>query len=416
MTTIELDHVAKIEGHAKLNISIENNELMSLDLEIFEGARFFENILKGKKYDELPLIASRICGVCSPNHALTSISAIEEAFEIFPSRETKLFRELLAIGGLLQSHALHLYFLVLPDYKGYESALQMMPKHKDEIERALRIKRLGNALVSTIGGRDIHPLTAVVGGFSKLPSKEDLISLSGELDATYEDAKKTLELFYNLLYPEFKHKSTYMAMHGKHLLGDKISYLENETLNQFPHDYETYIKDYFQHDSTGEFVVMEGRAYTVGAQARINVNWENQDNELKSMIKDQHPFYSPFSNIVFQSFEILSGIKSANEILNELQENPISAETPEKVIPKVSTGIGVSEAPRGLLFYKLSFDEKGYCTYANVTTPTSQNLRTIEDCLRAYVIEHLHLPKEELIMETEKLIRAFDPCISCSSH
>jgi coenzyme F420-reducing hydrogenase alpha subunit len=111
MTTIELDHVAKIEGHAKLNMSIENNELMSLDLEIYEGARFFENILKGKKYDELPLITSRICGVCSPNHALTSIMAIEEAFEITPSRETKLLRELLAIGGLLQSHALHLYFI-----------------------------------------------------------------------------------------------------------------------------------------------------------------------------------------------------------------------------------------------------------------------------------------------------------------
>jgi sulfhydrogenase subunit alpha len=416
MTTIELDHVAKIEGHAKLNISIENNELMSLDLEIFEGARFFENILKGKKYDELPLITSRICGVCSPNHALTSIMAIEEAFEITPSRETNLLRELLAIGGLLQSHALHLYFLILPDYKGYDSALQMMPQYKTEIERALKIKRMGNRLVSTIGGRDIHPLTAVVGRFSKLPTPEDLKSLSNELDFTFDDAKNTFELFSNLSFPDFEYKSTYMAMHGEHLLGDKISYLENETLNHFPHDYETYIKDYFQHDSTAEFVVMKGRAYTVGAQARLNVNWDSQDKELKDLIKAQHPFHSPFSNIVFQSFEILSSVKRGNEILKELLENPISQQPPEKVQPNASTGIGVSEAPRGLLFHKLSFDEKGYCTYANVTTPTSQNLRTIEDCLRAFVIEHLHLSKEELVKETEKLIRAFDPCISCSSH
>jgi sulfhydrogenase subunit alpha len=407
MTTIELDHVAKIEGHAKLNMSIENNELMSLDLEIYEGARFFENILKGKKYDELPLITSRICGVCSPNHALTSIMAIEEAFEITPSRETKLLRELLAIGGLLQSHALHLYF---------ESALQMIPQHKNEIERALKIKRMGNRLVSSIGGRDIHPLTTVMGGFSRLPSSEDLNSLSDELDATFDDAKNTFELFSDLPFPQFEYKSTYMAMNGKHLLGDKISYLENENLNHFPHDFETYIKDYFQHDSTGEFVVMEGKGYTVGAQARLNVNWDNQDSELKELINIPHPFHSPFSNIVFQSFEILSGIKRANDILKELMENPISSAPPEKVTPKESTGIGVSEAPRGLLFHKFSFDEKGYCTYANVTTPTSQNLRTIEDCLRAFVIENLHLPKEELIMETEKLIRAFDPCISCSSH
>jgi sulfhydrogenase subunit alpha len=416
MTTIELDHVAKIEGHAKLNMSIENNELMSLDLEIFEGARFFENILKGKKYDELPLITSRICGVCSPNHALTSIMAIEEAFDVTPSRQTQLLRELLAIGGLLQSHALHLYFLILPDYKGYDSALQMIPQHKDDIERALKIKRMGNTLVSTIGGRDIHPLTAIVGGFSKLPSPEDLKSISNELDATLEDAKNTIDLFSNLSYPEFEHKSTYMAMHGKHLLGDKISYLENEKLNHFPHDFETYIKDYFQHDSTGEFVVMEGKGYTVGAQARLNVNWDNQDSELKKLINIQHPFHSPFSNIVFQSFEILSGVKRANDILNELMENPISSESSGIIEPRESTGIGVSEAPRGLLFHKLSFDEKGYCTYANVTTPTSQNLRTIEDCLRAFVIENLHLPEEDLIKETEKLIRAFDPCISCSSH
>jgi coenzyme F420-reducing hydrogenase alpha subunit len=205
-------------------------------------------------------------------------------------------------------------------------------------------------------------------------------------------------------------------MHGEHLLGDSISYLENGTLNLFPHDYETYIKDYFQHDSTAEFVVMEGKGYTVGAQARLNVNWENQDKELKDLVNLHHPFHSPFSNIVFQSFEILGGINRAKKILNDLEESPPSTDPPMKVTPKASTGIGVSEAPRGLLFHKFSFDEKGYCTYANVTTPTSQNLRTIEDCLRAYVIEHLHLPKDELILHTEKLIRAFDPCISCSSH
>jgi coenzyme F420-reducing hydrogenase alpha subunit len=148
----------------------------------------------------------------------------------------------------------------------------------------------------------------------------------------------------------------------------------------------------------------------------MNVNWENQDKELRELIKVPHPFHSPFSNIMFQSFEILSGIRRASEILNELMEGPISVEPPEKIIPKESTGIGVGEAPRGLLFHKYSLDEKGYCTYANVTTPTSQNLRTIEDCLRAFVIENLHLPKDQLITETEKLIRAFDPCISCSSH
>jgi coenzyme F420-reducing hydrogenase alpha subunit len=161
---------------------------------------------------------------------------------------------------------------------------------------------------------------------------------------------------------------------------------------------------------------MEGKGYTTGAQARLNVNWDLQDKELRKILQSQVPDFSPFSNIIFQSFEILSSIKRAEEILNELIESSIDVTSSIEVKPKKSTGIGVVEAPRGLLFQKYSFDEKGYCTYANVTTPTSQNLRTIEDCTKAYVSAHMHLPKEELIIEVEKLIRAFDPCISCSAH
>jgi len=416
MTTVKLDHVSKIEGHARLNIQIDNNKLNNLELEIFEGARFFENMLTGKKYNELPLITSRICGVCSPNHTITSIQAIENAFGIKPNKETMILRELLSIGGLIQSHVLHLYFLVLPDYLGYGSAIQMIPKYKDEIQRALKIKRIGNRIVSIIGGRDIHPLTTIVGGFSKTPALKDLKKLIDELKKIKEDAFKTVELFSNLSYPDFKHKSTYMAIYGRHLIGDKISYLENGNLKHFPHDYETYIKEYLQHDSTAEFVVMKGKGYIVGAQARLNVNWDFQDKELRDLLKFQGPFYSPFSNVVIQSFEIMSGINRALDIITELIDNLKDIRLPEEIKPKKSTGIGVMEAPRGLLFHKYSFDKNGYCTYANVTTPTSQNLRSIEDCLKIFVTKNIHLKKEELIKEIEKLIRTFDPCISCSSH
>jgi sulfhydrogenase subunit alpha len=416
MTTVELDHVAKIEGHAKVTIKIEKNKLQNLDLEIFEGARFFENILKGKKYDELPLITSRICGVCSPSHTLAAIKAIENAFAITPNKEVVLLRELLAIGGLLQSHALHLYFLVLPDYVGYDSTLQMMPKYKQEILRALRIKRIGNKILTVIGGRDIHPLTSIVGGFSKTPALKDMQTLRDELQSIQDDAVKTVELFSRLAFPEFEYESTYMAIHDRRLTGDTISYLENGKLEHLSNDFEKYITEYFQHDSTAEFVVMEGKGYTTGALARINVNGEFLDNILQKQLKDLLPTKSPFSNIVFQSYEIASNIKRAVEILNELIQNPINVEPSDEIKPKKSTGIGVVEAPRGLLFQKYSFDNEGYCTYANVTTPTSQNLRTIEDCLKTYVSTHLHTPKEKLLMEIEKLIRAFDPCISCAAH
>jgi len=416
MATVELEHIAKIEGHAKLIIKIEKNELKNLELEIIEGARFFENILKEKKYNELPLISSRICGVCSPAHTIASIRAIEDAFGIEPNGDVKLLRELLTIGGLLQSHAMHLYFLVLPDYLGYGSALQMTSTHQDEINRALKIKRLGNRILNVIGGRDIHPLTTVVGGFSKAPSERDLKALLDELKTVQEDAVKTFELFSGLSYPNFEYKSTYMALHGTELLGDTISYLKNGTLKRLPHDHEKYMNEYFQYDSTAEFVVVEGKGYTVGPQARLNVNWDLLDKELQELVKIESPSFSPLSNVLFQSFEIMSGIKRAMKILHRLIDRPIKIKPPDEVKPKAATGIGVVEAPRGLLFHKFSFNKNGYCTYAKVTTPTSQNLRMVEDCLEAFVTEHLHMPKENLLAEVEKLIRAFDPCISCSAH
>lgn len=416
MPVIELDHVTKIEGHAKLNLSIESGKLKNLELEINEGARFFEDILKGKKYNELPSIAARICGVCSPSHTLASLQAIEEAFSVSTSRNTKLLRELLAIGGMIQSHVLHLYFLVLPDYIGFGSALQMAEKRRGDIHRALRIKRLGNRIVRLVGGRDIHPLTAIAGGFSKVPSADDLKALLDELEEAEDDASRTLELFCGLPLPDFQHETPYMALRGRRLQGGKISSLRSGQLDHLPHDYEKYIKEYLQHDSTGEFVVVEGKAYAVGSQARISVNWDLQDKDLRRRLPIKAPAHSPFYNSVFQSFEIVTGLKRAAKVVSQLIEAPVRAEKSKKVKPRASTGIGAVEAPRGLLFHKYSFDDDGYCTYANVTTPTSQNLRSIEACLRTFVRAHLHLPEEELVLETEKLIRAFDPCISCSSH
>jgi coenzyme F420-reducing hydrogenase alpha subunit len=304
--------------------------------------------------------------------------------------------------------------LVLPDYAGFGSALQMTGKHKQEVHRALKIKRAGNRIVTAIGGRDIHPLTAVVGGFSRIPTEEDLQSLKDELIGIEEDARKTVELFSGLSFPDFEHKSVYMALHGKTLLGEKIGFLRNGKIEQYPHDYEQYIKEFLQHDSTAEYVVVEGKGYFVGAQARMNVNSHSRDlrDELKLLL----PSHSPFANITFQGIEILSSVRRGIEILDELLVSSIKDESPRPVNPRPSTGIGVVEAPRGLLFHKYGFDEQGHCTYANVTTPTSQNLRFMEDCLKSFVGDHLHLPKDDLTKGIEKLIRAFDPCISCSAH
>jgi len=201
--TIKMDYVTKIEGHAKLSIKIRKKQIKEVSLNLFEGARFFEGILKGKKYNDISPISSRICGVCSPVHGLTALKAVENAFNVKVSKQTNLLREMMHLGGIIQSHALHLYFLALPDYYGFESALQMASKHKNKIIKALRLKQLGNALVSEIGGRDIHPFTSVLGGFSRIPKQETWCLLLDKLKRSRKDAVDTVNLFLSLKYPEY---------------------------------------------------------------------------------------------------------------------------------------------------------------------------------------------------------------------
>lgn len=170
--TIKLDHITKIEGHAKLHVVVENGKLQKVELGAFEGARFFEGLIVGRKYYEVPIIVSRICGICSCIHVTASLQAIENAFGIKVSEQTRLLRELLCVGERIRSHASHLYLFALPDYLGYESALAMAPKHKEEVNRALELIKLGNNIVIAIGGREMHPVAGVIGGFTKIPEKK----------------------------------------------------------------------------------------------------------------------------------------------------------------------------------------------------------------------------------------------------
>ena len=191
---IKLEHISKIEGHAKLTIKIEQGKVKKTRLDIFEGARFFEAIIMNRKYDEVPWLTSRICGVCSTSHLIASIMAVEDAFKVKISEQTRLLRELLHIGAIMQSHAIHLFFMVLPDYLGFESAIQMAKKKKKIISLALNVKKAGVDIVTLIGGRDFHPITATIGGFSRIPKKKEVIALLDNLK------KKKKKLFKQHLY------------------------------------------------------------------------------------------------------------------------------------------------------------------------------------------------------------------------
>ncbi len=414
MKSIKIDHITKIEGHAKLHLKIDNFQVKKVDLSIYEGSRFFEGILKNKNYDDISHISSRICGVCSVVHSLTSLKAIENAFKLQTSEQTNQLRELLNISGIIQSHVLHLYFLALPDYLGYKNAMELAVKRKKEIKTALKLKQLGNQIVDIVGGRDVHPIAATVGGFSRLPSKENLNLILKNLKESLKPAEETLDLFYSLKAPKYQKESNYFALSGNnYFYSDKlISCIGKGCI--LARDYDHYFKVFFKENSTSEFVTRNNESYRVGALARICVNKSLLSNKTKKYVdKVLKNKFSPSMNNLAQAIEIYEGILRCIEILKDLK---LKNEPLPKIYPIKSTGVGATEAPRGILFHKYSFNEKGFCTKADIITPTSQNLQNIEDNIKTYLPLILNKKKEEIILEIEKLIRSYDPCISCSTH
>lgn len=410
MKTISLEHIAKIEGHAKLNIVIKDNNIKKCKLEIFEGSRFFEGIIKNKNYSDLPDVTSRICGVCSVSHTLASIKTIENSFNIEVTEQTNLLRELLIIGGILQSHILHLYFLVLPDYYNCSSALDLAKKQPILIKRALAMKRAMNFLVTTIAARDIHPISCIPGGFTRLPEQSKLNSLIKELRLIKPDAEETLKLFQNLKYPEFEKYSEKFALSGNsYFYSDKNLSCTGKGCIPIS-SYEKHFNEFFKSGSTSEFAWRKGKSCMVGALSRtaINKNLVIHKNHLLKINPN-----NPFHNNIAQAFEIYEGIEQAIKLLENIK---IKQENPVQIIPKESEGIGALEAPRGILFHKYKFNKQGICKFANITTPTTQNLPHIEEAIREYLPSLLNLEEPQIKLEIEKIIRAYDPCISCSTH
>jgi sulfhydrogenase subunit alpha len=417
--TIRLNHICKVEGHADLAIEIIDGKLVRCELGAVEGARFFEVLVVGRRWDELKEITSRICGICSVAHSVTSIKAVEDAFGITPSLQTKKLRELMTMGERIRSHATHLYMLSLPDFVGCESAIEMAPKYKAELERALRLIKLGNEVVIVLSGRQMHPVACVVGGFTKVPTKDELADLKVLFKGARKDAVETLKLFLTLPYPDVERDIEHICIsqEGEVPLIDGIV-VSDHGLRVEPGKYESLITEFMEPYSTAKFAVREGKEYMLGALARMNNCWEEVAPDLRQMVKKsgvKFPSKNPFHNLIAQAVELAHWVDLAEKLLDSLDTHP---ELPITVRPCVGKGVGITEAPRGLLFHTYEFDEHGVCTKCSIMTPTSQFLRAQELDIQFYIQSLLdkNASKETIIFETEKLIRAYDPCYSCSAH
>jgi len=416
--TISLKHITKIEGHAKLTIEIETGRVRNVELSVFEGARYFEGILRGRKYNEASVLTSRICGICSCIHTTASLLAIENALNVTPSEQTMLLREIMCLGERIRSHATHLYFFTLPDYLGYPSAVAMSTRHKDKVKRALELIKLGNDIVMTTSGREMHPVAPRIGGFSRLPEKNELDSLLSRLKNSKKDTMETGKLFAKLKYPKFERKTTHFALDNDTnyaILDGKISCVGEACIPL--ETYMDYFKEFVSSYSTAKYVLKEGKEdYMVSALSRINqkMSYLSDDAiEVLRMAKIKLPCNNPFMNNVAQAAELVHAVDRIIEILSTLE---LKDEKPEKPRVKAGKGISCVEAPRGLLFHDYEINSNGIIKKVNIITPTAQNVKKIENDIWAFVPGILHKSKEDVILEIEKLIRAYDPCISCSTH
>jgi len=409
-----------------LFVDIQGSKLARCELKVVEGARFFEGLVRGKRYDDVQEITSRICGICSCAHTVSCLQALENAMGIKVSEQTRRLRELLSIAERIRSHATHLYFLALPDYLGYESALAMAKKHKKEVLRALKLMKLGNNMVQLIGGKEMHPFTSVVGGFTHVPDKQTVNNLRKELKKALPEAIATAKLFMKLKQPVFNAEMDFASLNPEKeapLISGNI--ITSSGLKIKTDDYTNFIDEEIMPYATGKFSSLKGKTFCVGAIARINNNYKSLSNNAKKLFaqaKLKLPLANPFYNNFCQAVELVHWIERGHALLNyDFKFEGL----PKINVNNIKAGRGVSavEAPRGILFHDYTINDKGFVEKCNIITPTAQNLRAIEANVRQLIEQMLKqnankqkASKDKIITEVEKLIRAYDPCFSCSAH
>jgi coenzyme F420-reducing hydrogenase alpha subunit len=419
---LHLEHICRVEGHGNLLVEIDGNKASNVEMQIVEGARFFEGFAVGRKYDEAINIMSRICAICSTSHQLSAVEALERSVSIVPSDQVHEFRVLLDHGENLQSHILHVGMLALPDFLGYDGAIQMVPKYPNEVKLVLRMKRIANDLQALIGGREIHPVNIRPGGFGKYPSTRQLEEMKKKLVEFKKGTQAIADLYALVNIPQFSNKTEQLAVYdGKtypFIRGDIKSLLSGKVIP--PEDYKTdFIKEEIKPYSTAKFsTINDGEIYYVSPLARVNINHKFLTDDAKKLIKQfgmKLPDFNPFNNNLARVIELMHCVDEAIEILDKYIAAPPKDDNKNFRI-KAGTGTIATEAPRGLLNHSYDVNKEGIILKADVITPTAHNTHKIEDDVIKFTPKLSDMKDDELELFFNMLVRSYDPCISCSAH
>jgi len=423
---ITIPHIHKIEGEAGFWAKVtKTGKIEELKFQTLLGLRQIEGILVGRRYFEVPMIVSRICGICPVPHILTACSALEKALNVKVSENTVLLRKLLLAANIIHSHTLHLFFLSLPDFFNIENDLDLMKKFPKEAKAALKIRDLALKITKIVGGREIHPMTPVVGGFSKIPEKEKLKEILEKIPFAIEEAKILIETFKKIDYPILERETLFVSVFSKNSYPfylEKIVKIGKEkmTIGDF---YSTKIVEDLKSPPVKR-VKFKGKPYMLGAIARIKNNGEFltsltredlKDFQKKQEVTEEKFFRNNYFNLFSQLLEVSHFLEVCQDLIKEVLKKGLSEEKREITL-RPSSGLSALEAPRGTLFHYYEIDKNGRIFSCNIITPTAQFLANLEKDLKILLPKILKLSKKEQKRKIRSLIRIYDPCISCATH
>ena len=418
MKTIKVDELARVEGEGALRIRFKGDQVRDVELRIFEPPRFFEAFLRGRSYAETPDITARICGICPVAYQMSACQAMEDALGVQVEGRLRELRRLIYWGEWIESHALHMFFLHAPDFLGCSDAFAMARDHRDMLNAGLQIKKVGNAIVRTVGGREVHPVNVRVGGFYRLPTRIELGALLPELGAARDGALKALEWFTGFSFPDFERDYEFVALRhrGEYaVLGDRL--VSNKGLDIEVREYErNFVERQVPHSNALHSVLKERGPYVCGPMARFNLNFENLTPLAKQAAVAARipvPCRNPFMSILVRAVETIHALDDSIRII-EAYEPPSKPFI--EVTPRASTGFGCTEAPRGLLYHRYRIGDGGIIEDAKIVPPTSQNQKSIEQDLFELAPRMVKLSHDSATAIAEQAIRNYDPCISCATH
>jgi coenzyme F420-reducing hydrogenase alpha subunit len=422
---INVHHITRVEGHGNIIVNAKDGRIEQVRWEVPESPRFFEAMVRGHSYEDIQIIATRICGICSISHSFSAIKAVEDALGVEVTEQTDMLRLLHHYSEQLQSHILHIGYLAAPDFFGEKSVFPLAGKALDIVKRIINVHRLANEWSALLGGMTTHPVTIIPGGFTIVPSAEQLKVLQARIKKGLADLDVIVGALCDVSgnIPKFERQTEYVCLKQNNLPaytfyhGDITSTdIEGKTVPI--HDWHSVIKEYVVEQSTAKWAKWNRQSFMCGALARFNNNSDLLSDGAKRTAKLlglKRPCYNPFMNTIAQVVECVHICQSAVELIDRLLSRGLKDEN-VKVTVKAGKGVGITEAPRGMLIHEYEFDKDGKCTAADMCIPTNPNHANIQLDMEKFVPQIIDEGEDAVRQKLEMLVRAYDPCISCSAH